>query len=140
MHRRAVETWFAFVGIGIANGVVHRATYGRYVSELRGHQISSVICALGLLAAAYALTRKVAVKERDRTLFAVGLVWAAATIAFEFLMGHYVNRDSWAALVQAYDIRAGRIWVLVPLTILLSPLIVKRLAAHTLVRTRPVHA
>ena len=130
MRRRAVLAWFVFVAIGIANGAVHRATYGRRVSELRGHQISSVTGALALFGAAYAMLRRDVAGTGNRTLLGIGAGWTAATIAFEFLFGHYVSRDTWASLLEAYDVRRGRLWVLVPLTIFLSPLLVKRLVTR----------
>ncbi len=59
---------------------------------------------------------------RDR-LAAVGLAWTLATMVFEFGFGHYVMGHPWTRLLADYDIMAGRLWLLVLLTILLMPLL-----------------
>ena len=42
----------------------------------------------------------------------VGAAWAGATVAFDFLLGHYVNGDSWQTLRAAYDLTEGRRWTI----------------------------
>ena len=51
----------------------------------------------------------------------VGVLWLFLTLAFEFLAGHYVFGDTWERLVSEYDVTAGRLWVLVPITALIAP-------------------
>jgi hypothetical protein len=51
----------------------------------------------------------------------VGLLWAAATVAFEFSLGHYVNRDSGAKLLDDYDLREGRLWLVDVIAIAAAP-------------------
>jgi hypothetical protein len=43
---------------------------------------------------------------------AVGAGRALATVAFEFVLGHYVNGDSWETLPGAYNPAGGRLWSL----------------------------
>jgi hypothetical protein len=45
----------------------------------------------------------------------VGGVWASLTVVFEFGFGHFVGGKSWDELLDAYDIRKGGLWPLVPL-------------------------
>jgi hypothetical protein len=52
----------------------------------------------------------------------VGVLWLVLTLAFEFLIGHYVLEKPWTALLEDYDIRRGRIWVAVLVMVLLAPL------------------
>jgi hypothetical protein len=51
----------------------------------------------------------------------VGAGWAAATVAFEFVFGHYVNGDSWQTLRAAYDLTQGRLWTVDVLLIAAAP-------------------
>ncbi|MGE5927645.1 MAG: hypothetical protein ACM357_09835 [Gemmatimonadota bacterium] len=51
----------------------------------------------------------------------IGLVWLVLTLAFEFLAGRYLFGDTWERLLSEYDVTAGRLWVLVPITTLLAP-------------------
>jgi hypothetical protein len=49
------------------------------------------------------------------------LGWLVATIAFEFLFGHFVSGLTWSALLADYDIRRGRLWPLILLSVGLGP-------------------
>jgi hypothetical protein len=52
--------------------------------------------------------------------------WLGLTLAFEFLVGHYVFGQSWRKLLEDYDITRGRIWALVLLLVLFAPLLTAR--------------
>jgi hypothetical protein len=53
----------------------------------------------------------------------------ALTAAFELLFGRYVAGASWESLLADYDLRRGRLWPLVLVTLLLAPWLVS-LARH----------
>jgi hypothetical protein len=57
----------------------------------------------------------------------VGTLWLALTLTFEFVVGHYGFRKPWADLLADYDVRRGRIWVVVLVVTLLAPLWTARL-------------
>ena len=42
-------------------------------------------------------------------------------MAFELLFGRYVSGASWESLLADYDLRRGRLWSLVLVTILFAP-------------------
>jgi hypothetical protein len=48
-------------------------------------------------------------------------MWASASVALEFVFGHYVNKDSWSELLHAYDVLGGRLWVVDVLGIAAAP-------------------
>ena len=56
--------------------------------------------------------------------WAIGGVWVALTLAFEFLAGHYLFGNPWSQLLADYDVAHGRIWPLVLMTTALAPRIV----------------
>ena len=43
MISRYVVLWLPMIVIGISNGILRESTYGKYLDELRAHQISSPI-------------------------------------------------------------------------------------------------
>jgi hypothetical protein len=57
----------------------------------------------------------------------VGAAWTAMTLTFEFGFGRFVEHLSWSTMLADYDITNGRIWVLVPLGLLVLPATVRRL-------------
>jgi hypothetical protein len=42
-------------------------------------------------------------------------------VAFEFLFGHYLGGATWESLLADYDLRQGRLWPLVLVTVLVAP-------------------
>lgn len=74
-----------------------------------------------------------------RALFGVGALWLTLTVAFEFLFGRYVSGASWESLLADYDLRRGRLWSLVLVTVFVAPWLVSlvRRAAAPLEIERP---
>jgi hypothetical protein len=55
-------------------------------------------------------------------LIALGALWFFLTLAFEFGFGRLMGQ-SWATLLENYDVLHGRIWPLVLLVVLLTPML-----------------
>lgn len=104
--------WLGLVLLAIINGALREKGYGRHMSALSAHQLSTAIglvlfggyiwCFSGLFlpaSAAQAVT--------------IGLMWLVMTIVFEFVFGHYVMGHAWRVLLQDYNLFRGRVWVLV---------------------------
>jgi hypothetical protein len=52
-------------------------------------------------------------------------MWSSASIAFEFLFGHYVHKDSWSKLLHAYNLLDGRLWLVDVLGIAAAPAVAR---------------
>lgn len=121
----SIATWFLFVPIAIANGILREKTYKLYVGDLLAHQISTIIASLAFIALSYIMLRDKVSGMGMSQLLAIGLVWVVMTVLFEFGFGHYVGKATWEKLFADYNIFKGRVWGLFLLVVLLSPLIVK---------------
>jgi hypothetical protein len=53
----------------------------------------------------------------------IGVTWVALTLAFEFLGGHFIFGRPWQELLGDYNLFAGRIWVMVLIVTLMTPVI-----------------
>ena len=122
---RLVLVWFLMLIASIINGALRDFTYGRGMSELAAHQLSTVtsLLLLGLIML-LALRRWPARSKREA--WRIGLFWMALTVAFEFLFFHYLGGHSWAALLANYDLAGGRVWVFVPLWLAIAPVLLCR--------------
>jgi hypothetical protein len=60
----------------------------------------------------------------------VGAAWTAMTLAFEVSFGRLVEHLSWAEVLADYDVTRGRIWVLVPVWLLVGPATVRALRSR----------
>lgn len=57
----------------------------------------------------------------------MGALWVGLTLAFEFGFFHYVMGHPRSRLLHDYDLRAGRLWVLIPIWIGAAPYVFHRL-------------
>lgn len=119
--------WFALMVIAIVNGTVREFTYGRSVSELTAHQISTVT-GIVLTGAFVWFLNRVWPIETGSQAWAIGAIWLLMTIVFEFGFGHFIAGHSWTRLLADYNLMAGRIWVLFLLWVLMMPSVVRWLA------------
>ena len=55
-------------------------------------------------------------------LLLVGVVWTVLTVGFEFLVGYAEGTPVGVTLGQ-YDVLAGQVWLFVPLTLLVAPVV-----------------
>lgn len=124
--------WIGMLLVSVANGIVREFTYGKHMSELAAHQLSTVTSVLSLGLLIWAFTR-FHPPASARHAVAIGLGWAALTVAFEFLFFHFVGGHSWSELRSNYDILEGRVWVVVVLWIAAAP----RIFFHFRHKTQP---
>jgi hypothetical protein len=119
-YGRALLVWAALFAVAFANGAFRELVLRRRMGELAAHQLSVVtgITAFGFaIAAAGRLWPFASAGQAWRT----GLLWAALTIAWEFVFGHYIMRHSWESLLADYHIWKGRLWPLVLLWVAVAP-------------------
>jgi hypothetical protein len=119
----AIGVWLLTVVLAIANATVREVVMAPRTSELLAHQLSTVTLIALIAILSYAYFTRWAVEHTRIELAAIGLLWLGLTIAFEFLFGHYVAGNSWTSLLQQYDLLAGYVWVFVPLTMLVAPIV-----------------
>jgi hypothetical protein len=118
--------WFGMMILAIINGSIRQFFYRPFVGDLTAHQISTVTLIvvigwyLGWLLRRWQL-------QSDTQAFVVGGIWLAMTLAFEFLAGHYLFGSSWEKLLADYNLAAGRVWVFIPLWIVIAPFVIRRI-------------
>jgi hypothetical protein len=112
--------WFGLVVLAVLNGLTREKVYCRYLGELAAHQVStaSFILLIGIYVRIFSNIWPLASSGQA---LSVGGIWLSMTITFEFIFGHYVMKHSWQKLFADYDIRKGRVWLLVLLWTLLAP-------------------
>jgi len=120
--------WFALVVVGITNGVVREMTYGRLTTELRAHQLSTLMGMLLSGTAVWVFARYFPI-ESERIAISTGVIWLALTVAFEFSFGRYVAGHSWKKLLWDYNLFAGRLWLLFLIWLLFLPYLVYKAGA-----------
>ncbi|MCU0530026.1 MAG: hypothetical protein MUD04_11205 [Cyanobium sp. Prado107] len=129
MIRTSILAWVPMVVIAIANGLFREQVFARRLTELRAHQAS---CGTGVLLFGLYVWLIISTWKPSSAGEAVtmGLIWLALTVAFEFLFGRIVVGHPWSRLLHDYNLRAGRLWILVLVWIAVAPYLVYRLQDH----------
>ena len=115
-----LAAWFVMLLVSIANGAARDLSYGKHMSELAAHQVSTVTSLLSLGVVIWLVVRRCP-PASTRHAIVIGLAWCALTVAFEFLFFHFVGGHSWSELLANYNIFEGRVWVVVLLWITAAP-------------------
>ena len=122
MIGRAVIAWCGLLALAFANASVREIWMMRRFGEPLSHAISSVALAAAILiAGGYSLAW--VGPHTTRQAWVVGTVWLALTLAFELLGGRYLFNRPWSVLLADFNLAAGRLWLLVLASTLLTPVL-----------------
>lgn len=126
---RALAVWFLLFVIAFGMGVLREALLTPRIGETAAHVVGTfVVVALFLVTIGLSVGWVVPSLETGRLLW-LGVGWTVLTVAFEFGFGRYVMGHPWSRLLHDYNLFAGRLWLLVLLTLLLGPWLLGRLQA-----------
>jgi hypothetical protein len=131
MLTKYLLVWLLLAIVAIANGVLRQSTYGKAVSELAAHQISTVTAILASGAVVWVVNRFWPIQSVSQA-WTIGACWLVMTMIFEFGFGHYIAGHSWARLLADYKLFEGRVWSLFLIWMLVLPYVVLR-ATQTVV-------
>jgi len=121
MLGRAIVIWLGILLLASLNGALREGWLIPAMGQTAGRALSTVLLStLVLLVTWLAIDWIGPATTQDAWL--IGVLWLALTLAFEFLVGHYVLRQPWAELTADYNVTRGRIWPLVLVMVLFAPL------------------
>jgi hypothetical protein len=103
------KAWGGLVAIAFLNGVLHRLTRGR--SGNRAPISFRRLCCWRCSSRGRSGPNAGIPSPHGQLPCKVGLMWSSASVAFEFLFGQYVIKDSWSKLLHAYNLLDGRLWL-----------------------------
>lgn len=123
MPLRAAAVWLLLLIVAFASATARVALLQPRLGERIAHQLGTLVVVALFAAVIWGTVRWVDPGLDRGRLVALGVAWAAATLLFEFGFGHWVAGHSWSRLFADYDLLAGRLWLLVLLTVLLGPVV-----------------
>lgn len=118
--------WFGLMILAIINGASRDGLYKSRVGDLAAHQISTAVLLILISIYLLLLMSKWPITAASEA-WSVGFIWLAMTLAFEFVVGHFVFGASWEKIFHDYNIFAGRVWILIPLWVLIAPYLLSKL-------------
>lgn len=128
MLLRALLAWLLIIGAEIVHGVLRMLFLVPTVGMHRAGQIGVMVGSLLVLAIAW-LTRRWRHGASARMLLAIGALWVALTVVFEFAFGYFVIGYSFAFIAGDFNVLEGRLMLFGLLVMLLAPRLVASVAA-----------
>jgi len=92
------------------------------MDEHAAHVLSTALLVGAILAISFGFFRWSSVEYTLVELIVVGVGWTVLTVGFEFVVG-YAEGTPVSVTLGQYDVLAGEVWIAVPLTLLLAPLL-----------------
>ena len=114
-------TWFLFMIFAIINAIIREGIFTSFLDELRAHQLSTIILMILFFIGTFLILQYSEIQLSEQQAIIMGCIWVVMTILFEFVAGHFLFGNSWDKLIADYNIFKGRIWILIPITTLISP-------------------
>jgi len=118
---RASLLWLAFLALAILAGALRQFLLAPAMGDLPARAVCTVLLCVLYYAAIRAFVLRLRIDGTSTRLF-LGIFWSGLTLAFEFGIG-LARGLSWDAMLADYNMLEGRLWPLVPLTLLLAPLL-----------------
>ena len=123
MIGRAFLIWLLLLAIAVVAAAFRTRLLEPRLGEPRAHAAGTIAVVALFALVIWLVVEWIAPMLRAASLLQIGLLWLVLTVSFEFGFGHYVMGHPWSRLLADYNIFAGRLWVLVLLTLLVWPLL-----------------
>ena len=119
---RAIAVWLIIIVAESISGTIRSLWLIPAVGEVRAGQIGFVVGVIIVITTAWLFICWMRPK-RPSALVAIGLLWAALTLAFEVALGRLVLNYSWERMVLDYEIAQGGLMLIGLAVLLFAPLI-----------------
>lgn len=117
--------WVVMAVVAVVNGGFREVVLIPRVGEYAGHVLSTALLVAAILLVSFVYFRRTPIEYAHLELLAVGVLWTVLTVGFEFLVG-YAEGTPVSVTLGQYDVLAGQVWIAVPVTLLVSPLLFGR--------------
>lgn len=114
--------WVLMAIVAIANGVFREVVIIPRVGAYPGHVISTGLLVTAIVLVSFLYFSIVTIDYSRVELVTIGILWVVLTVGFEFVVG-YVEGTPVAVTLGQYNVLAGQVWIFVPLTLLLAPIV-----------------
>lgn len=130
IYFKAILFWFVLLIIALINATIRELTYKPLLEPYIGiwaHQISSITAILFFFIAIFFFIRNSKENFSKKQLITMSSIWILLTILFETLMNFFWRKISLIQTLQTYYFWNGETWIFVLISLVISPLIVRRI-------------
>ncbi|WP_245547780.1 hypothetical protein [Halovivax ruber] len=106
----------------VVNGGFREIVLVPRLGSYPAHVLSTLVLVVAIALISFLYFSRSAISFTRAELVLIGVVWVLLTTGFEFLVG-YLEGTPVSTTLGQYNVLAGQVWILVPLTLLVSPLL-----------------
>jgi len=117
-----VGVWVVMAVVAVGNGGLREIVLIPRIGEYAGHVLSTALLVAAILLISIVYFQLIPLDYAYVELIAIGVLWTVLTVGFEFLVG-YIEETPVSVTLGQYDVLAGQVWIAVPVTLLVSPLV-----------------
>lgn len=111
--------WFPMLIIAMINGMIREKFIRSFLPYSGARQLSTIMLIVFFAFYIWFVIRKFPPGSTSQS-WIIGVFWVILTLLFEFGFG-LLQGTSFKSLLAEYNIFKGRLWILVPLSVLLFP-------------------
>ena len=116
--------WICFIPVAILNGGLREYVLARFVGEETALPVSGILLSMFIFLVTWLVLPRLAKDCGMKDCLAMGICWALLTVAFESAAG-IAGGSTVTEILAAYNPSTGNLWVLVLVTTMLSPVLLK---------------
>lgn len=114
--------WALMAVVAVVNGGFREIVLIPRIGSYPGHVLSTALLVFGILIISFGYFQWTTIEYTQAELLLMGILWTVLTVGFEFLVG-YVENTPVSVTLEQYNVLAGQVWIAIPLTLLLTPLL-----------------
>lgn len=104
--------------LAIINGAARDLLYLSKLGKEKANALSTLTLMVFILIFTMVFQKLKYVENLNESMI-IGAWWFILTLSFEFLAGHYLFKRSWKELLENYKINEGKLWILIPIEVLI---------------------
>ena len=125
MVKKSFLIWLSIIPLAILNGGFREMFLTPKLGERCAQPISGIILLMLIFFVSFIFIPRIG-NGSKKTYWKIGLLWVTLTIVFETSLGLTMG-DSMTALLKAYDVTTGNLWLLIVLFIGIAPWFVAKI-------------
>ena len=128
---KSLPVWLCFIPVAILNGGLREYVLAKAIGAEWALPVSGITLSVCIFLITWLLLPRMTKAFTSKEGWLIGTGWALLTIVFEFAAG-LAGGSTISELLAAYNPLTGNLWLLVLMTTLLSPIIVKHIQHNTI--------
>jgi hypothetical protein len=123
---KGIGIWLIILPAAVVNGLFREKVLTLFIGAALALPLSGIILSVFIFIIIFLLIPFIG-ESTSRAYLAIGLLWVALTLSFEYLFGYFVMGRSWHEINQVFNVKAGNLFIASVFTCAISPWVVAKI-------------